>query len=66
MSDGDTVDVSEASYAASVFAIYDDTAQGRARIARRHAHATLLIRPLCKEMAVHPCLSPNQDILNQA
>ena len=66
LSDGDNEDVSQVSDAAKIFAIYDDTAQGRARIARRHAHATLLIRPLCKEMAVHPCLSPNQDILNQA
>ena len=39
-----------------LYAIYDDTAKGRARITKLGPTSTILIKPLCLEMSDHPCL----------
>ena len=40
-----------------IYTIYDDTAKGRARIAKLGSTSTILIKPLCLEMSKHPCLT---------
>ena len=45
-----------------IYTIYDDTAKGRARIAKLDAASTILIKPLCLEMSKHPCLTAYQKI----
>ena len=47
-----------------IYTIYDDTAKGRARIAKLGSTSTILIKPLCLEMSKHPCLTSVTRIKN--
>ena len=45
-----------------LYAIYHDTAKGRARITKLGSTSSILIKPLCLEMSNHPCLTTQSKI----